>query len=110
MNTNPPAVAIGPANAPERPVFCLPGGKPSVMPSGTCHAISPVLAFTAKRRSHGGLTQGRFPIDLPAASLAGAANPKKPGDLSYLRCVSLPKSGSGRIQSVPGASCELTKI
>src|SRR5580658_7866438 len=75
MKTTPPAVAIGPANAPERPVCCLPWGSSSVMPSGTVHTISPVLMFTADKLSHGGFWQGQLPRTLPLASFAGALNP-----------------------------------
>src|SRR6187397_3171420 len=57
MKISPPAVAIGPDDPP-RPVFCFSGGSPSVMPSGICHANSPVAAFTAVRRPHGGRWQG----------------------------------------------------
>src|ERR1700733_10090503 len=82
MNTKPPAVAIGPAKAPERPVLRFSGGRKSVTPSGTCQAISPVFAFTANNRSQGGLIHGRFPRDLPSASLYGAAKLKKPGRIT----------------------------
>ena len=37
-----------------RPVFCLPSGSCSVMPSGICHAKSPVEALIAVKRPHGG--------------------------------------------------------
>src|SRR3984885_6351103 len=69
MNTKPPAVEMGPANAPARPVLRFSGGRKSVTPRGTCQATSPVFAFTANNRSHGGLIHGRFPRDLPSASL-----------------------------------------
>src|ERR1700722_11524814 len=82
MNTNPPAVTMGPANAPDRPVFRFSGGRKSVTPSGTCQAISPVFAFTANNRSHGGLIHGRLPRDLPSASLYGAEKLKKPGRIT----------------------------
>ena len=36
------------------PVFCFAGGNSSVIPSGTDHANSPVFAFTAISRPHGG--------------------------------------------------------
>src|SRR5262249_62156541 len=35
-------------------VFCLPAGRLSVTPSGTFHAISPVLTLTATSSPHGG--------------------------------------------------------
>jgi len=82
MNTKPPAVAIGPAKAPDRPVFCFAGGSPSVIPSGTCHAISPVFAFTANKRYQGGFTHGRLPMEFPAASFAGAVKFMNPAFLS----------------------------
>ena len=46
INTNPPAVAIGPPRF-IRPVFLLARGNSSVIPSGTCQAKSPVCASTA---------------------------------------------------------------
>src|SRR3984885_9970428 len=82
MNTKPPAVAMGPANAPARPVLRFSGRRKSVTPRGTCHAMSPVFAFTANNRSQGGLIHGRFPRDLPSASLYGAAKLKKPGRIT----------------------------
>src|SRR5262245_35011632 len=71
MNNNPPAVAIGPP-APGDPAFCLPAGMVSLTPSGTCHAMSPVLALMATSRAHGGLLQGQFPIVRPLASFTEA--------------------------------------
>ena len=53
MNTRPPAVTIGPAST-GRPVFCLPSGSCSVMPSGVCQAMSPVAVLIAVNRPHGG--------------------------------------------------------
>src|SRR5271163_1831985 len=82
MKTRPPAVAMGPAKAPERPVLRFSGGRKSVTPRGTCHAISPVFAFTANNRSQGGLMQGRLPSGLPPASLYGAAKLKNPGRIT----------------------------
>src|SRR5277367_6112687 len=75
MKTSPPAVAIGPANAPERPVCCFASGSSSVMPRGTVQTISPVLMFTADKVSHGGFWHGQLPTTLPFASFAGALNP-----------------------------------
>src|ERR1700733_16221754 len=75
MKTIPPAVAIGPAKAPERPVCCLASGSSSVMPSGTVHTISPVLMFTADKLSQGGFWHGQLPRTLPLVSFAGALNP-----------------------------------
>src|SRR5271154_4906240 len=75
MNTSPPPVVIGPA-LPPFPVFCLPSGRPSLMPRVVCHAISPVLPLTAVRRPHGGFWQGQLPTTLPLASLPGALNPE----------------------------------
>ena len=49
-----PAVAIGPP-CPKAPVFFMPfASSSSLVPSGTFHAISPVLALTAIRWAHGG--------------------------------------------------------
>jgi hypothetical protein len=52
-NTRPLAVAMVPP-LPGRPVFCLPSGKLSVIPSGTFQAILPVLTSTATSSPHGG--------------------------------------------------------
>jgi hypothetical protein len=71
MNTSPPAVTMGPA-LPVEPVFRLPSGRASVIPSVVCQAISPVFAFTANKRPHGGFWHGQFPRVRPLASLAGA--------------------------------------
>src|SRR5438093_10461681 len=68
-NTRPPAVAVGPAKPPERPVLRLPSGRPSVTPTVVCHAISPVLAFTAFKRLQGGFWHGRFPNPWPAEAV-----------------------------------------
>src|SRR5215510_11846942 len=57
MKMSPPAVTMGPAEPP-RPVFCFPAGRLSLTPSVTCHANSPVLAFTAVSRPHGGFWHG----------------------------------------------------
>ena len=73
MNTNPPAVTMGPANAPDRPVLRFSGGRNSVTPSGTCHAISPVFAFTANSRSQGGLMQGKVAERFAVGVLVGRA-------------------------------------
>src|SRR5258708_3956399 len=67
MNTRPPAVTVGPA-LPTPPTFCFPGGSDSFTPIGTSHPISPVLAFTANRRPHGGFWQGQLPRTRPPAS------------------------------------------
>src|ERR1700685_1363270 len=75
MKTSPPAVAIGPAKAPARPVCCLAAGSSSVIPRGTVQTISPVLMFTADKLSQGGFWHGQLPITLPSASLAGALKP-----------------------------------
>src|SRR6516165_4876981 len=69
MKTNPPAVAIGPPN-PGAPTFCLPVGSVSLIPSGTCQAISPVLALIATSRAHGGLLQGQLTTRPPASFVA----------------------------------------
>src|SRR5678815_5340434 len=58
INTRPPAVAIGPPIL-RRPVFFFPSGSSSVTPSGTFHAMSPVLALTATRCPHGGFWHGQ---------------------------------------------------
>jgi hypothetical protein len=50
------------------PVLRLPSGSESVTPNGTPQAKSPVLAFTAIRRPHGGLQQGQLPMVRPLAS------------------------------------------
>src|SRR5216684_7174880 len=75
MNTNPPAVTIGPPN-PMRPVLRLPSGNSSVTPRRTCHANSPVFAFTAVRRPHGGFWQGQLlaPITRPSESVLRCQN------------------------------------
>src|SRR4051812_6109907 len=57
--TTPPAVTMGPA-LPLPPVLRLPSGSASVVPSGTCQAMSPVFALTATRRAHGGRWHGRL--------------------------------------------------
>ena len=75
MKTSPPAVAMGPAKAPARPVCCFAPGSSSVMPRGTVQAISPVLMLTADKLSHGGFWQGQLPITFPFASFAGALKP-----------------------------------
>ena len=75
MKTSPPPVVIGPA-LPPFPVFCLPSGRPSVMPSVVVHATSPVFPLTAIRRPHGGFWQGQLPTTLPLASLPGALKPE----------------------------------
>src|SRR3954466_6162613 len=74
-NTRPPAVTIGPALFAD-PASCLPSGKLSTSPRGTCQAKSPVFAFTAIRRPHGGRKQGKLATVLPLASFSGALNPK----------------------------------
>src|SRR5688572_3201773 len=58
MKTSPLAVATGPARA-GRPVFCLSVGSCSVIPSGICHAMSPVDVLIAVRRPHGGFWHGQ---------------------------------------------------
>src|SRR5262252_7673726 len=73
--TIPPAVAIGPA-LPLPPVFFFPSGSVSVMPSGTCQAMSPVFALTATSRAHGGRWHGRLAITRPFSSRIGALNVK----------------------------------
>src|SRR5665213_905256 len=75
MKTKPPAVTMGPPK-PMRPVLRLPSGSSSVTPRGTCQANSPVLAFTAVRRPHGGFWQGQLlaPITRPDASVFLAQN------------------------------------
>src|ERR1700733_1718513 len=67
MNINPPAVAIEPPRL-TRPVSFLPSGSSSVMPSRTCHAISPVFAFTAVSKPQGGFWHGHLdsPITFPS--------------------------------------------
>src|SRR5262249_32184103 len=77
MNIRPPAVAIAPALF-ETPVCCLSGGRISVIPSGTSQAKSPVAAFTAIRRPHGGLKHGRLPSDRPLGSRTAALKPPIP--------------------------------
>src|SRR5882724_10548127 len=59
MKTRPPAVAMEPPIF-GLPVFCIPSGKPSVTPSGTSQATSPVLTLIANRRPHGGALQGQL--------------------------------------------------
>ena len=54
MNTSPPAVAIAPPTLGE-PTRRRPSGSSSLTPSGTSHAISPLAAWTAYSRAHGGL-------------------------------------------------------
>src|SRR5262249_536724 len=71
MKSKPPAVTIGPP-APGDPTFCLPGGSVSLTPSGTCHAMSPVLPLMATSLAQGGLLQGQFAIVRPFASFAEA--------------------------------------
>src|SRR5215470_7255422 len=57
MKINPPAVEIGPPPELFPPVF-MPSGVPSVVPNGTCHAMSPVLTSIAVSLPHGGCQQG----------------------------------------------------
>src|ERR1700693_1055252 len=57
IKITPPAVEIGPPPELFPPVF-IPAGVPSVVPNGTCHAMSPVLTSIAVRRPHGGCQQG----------------------------------------------------
>src|SRR6516165_6418483 len=80
MNTSPPAVTIGPP-AFREPAFRLPSGSDSTMPKGTCQAISPVFAFTATSRDHGGFWQGQLPTVLPALSLMATLNGGPPARL-----------------------------
>src|SRR5262245_52626321 len=73
MKSSPPAVTIGPP-APGDPTFCLPGGKVSFTPSGTCQAMSPVFPLMATSCAHGGLLHGQFAIVRPVASFTDALN------------------------------------
>src|SRR5580700_7408603 len=57
MKIKPPAVEIGPPPELFPPVF-MPGGVPSVVPNGTCHAMSPVLTSIAVSLPHGGCQHG----------------------------------------------------
>src|SRR5438045_9361572 len=71
IKITPPAVTIGPP-LPADPTFFLPSGMLSLMPRGTFHARSPVVAFTATRLAQGGLKHGRLPRLRPFSSSAGA--------------------------------------
>src|SRR5262245_37313872 len=59
IKTTPPAVAIEPPLL-IRPLFFFPSGSSSVMPSVTCHTISPVLALIAVNCPHGGFWHGQL--------------------------------------------------
>src|SRR5262249_14350871 len=91
INRSPPAVTAGPPK-PCDPTFCFPAGRVSLIPSGTCHAMSPVLALIATSRAHGGLLHGQFPMVRPLASFTGALNPG-PFTLVY---------GNSFARSIPG--------
>src|SRR5262245_15125822 len=73
MPRKPTAVTIGPP-APGDPTFCLPGGNVSLSPSGTCHAMSPVLPLIATSLAQGGLLQGQFATVRPFSSFTDALN------------------------------------
>src|ERR1700751_2011955 len=66
INTNPLAVAREPPRF-GAPVFRCPSGKISIIPRGTCQAMSPLLTFTAVNLPHGGFWQGKL--------VAGFQNP-----------------------------------
>src|SRR5215469_6838401 len=57
MKIRPPAVEIGPPPELFPPVF-TPAGVPSIVPNGTCHAMSPVLTSIAVSLPHGGRQHG----------------------------------------------------
>src|SRR5687767_1526445 len=63
MNRSPLAVTMPPASA-GLPVFCLSAGSCSVIPSGICHAISPVDELIAVRRPHGGFWHGQSVVPI----------------------------------------------
>src|ERR1700681_4597173 len=113
MNTSPPAVAIGPPMF-SRPVLRLPSGNSSVTPSVTCHANSPVLAFTAISRPHGGFWHGQacspeFTM-LPERGLPSDHWKRDVGPRMLLRsyCTAAPGAFFS-IQPKLASSCELTK-
>src|SRR2546425_2539991 len=113
MNTRPPAVAMGPPML-KRPVFFLPSGNSSVMPSGTFHAISPVLAFTATKFPQGGFWQGqaRAPalLMLPDRGSPSLHWNRDVGPTMLLRRYPLPRCPGGvfSIQPILASSCVLT--
>src|SRR4030095_7589094 len=72
---SPPAVVVGPA-LPLPPVSCLPSGSASLRPRVLSQAISPVLAFTATSRAHGGRWHGRVASGRAGAPLDGAVYEK----------------------------------
>src|ERR1700720_113240 len=58
MNVSPPAVVIGPPPKLGAPVL-IPAGTPSIVPKGTCQAMSPVFTLIADSLPQGGCQQGQ---------------------------------------------------
>src|SRR4029434_9288808 len=114
IKTTPPAVAIGPPML-KRPVFFFPSGNSSVMPSGTFHAMSPVLAFTAIKCPHGGFWHGHArapePLMLPERGSPSLHWNREVGPTMLLRRNPLPRAPAGvfSIQPMLASSMVLTK-